>query len=126
MYKHYIAIDKDNYVLRGFSTAFVRPTESDICINKKASRHFELFGMVNPPMRRHDRCPLYKWNGTQVVKVSKSELNKLHKQQQQNAPAPQETLLDQVIADNANLTTQVQEQSQVLDSLIVDVLGRDA
>ena len=41
-YKHYIEIDKDNYITKGFSDAFEKPTEDSICVAENAGRHFNL------------------------------------------------------------------------------------
>ena len=63
MAKHYIVIDQQNRVLRGFSDDFEQPDESAICINEDGGRHFELNGVINPPMVDMFGVPLYKFDG---------------------------------------------------------------
>lgn len=45
--KHYIRV-VDGIVIKGFSDAFEKPLETDICINEKGGRHFEIDGRINP------------------------------------------------------------------------------
>ena len=48
--KHYIRIDTEGRIIKGFSDAFEQPIDGDICINEKGGRHFEMLGVVNPPL----------------------------------------------------------------------------
>ena len=63
MAKHYIVIDETKRVLRGFSDDFEQPTDSAICINEDGGRHFELHGVINPPMTDYNGVLLYKFDG---------------------------------------------------------------
>lgn len=47
--KHYIRTE-NNIVIKGFSDAFEKPLDTDICINTKGGRHFEINGCINPPL----------------------------------------------------------------------------
>jgi len=41
-YKHYIEIDKDNYITKAFSDGLEQPTGGSICVAENAGRHFNL------------------------------------------------------------------------------------
>ena len=74
MAKHYIIIDEAGRILRGFSDDFEQPDASAICINEDGGRHFELDGVINPPMMDYNGVPLYKFDGKQVIERTKLEL----------------------------------------------------
>lgn len=66
--KHYIKLDANNCIIKGFSDAFEQPEETDICINQEGGRHFELLGQVNPSLLDDYGCPEYKFNkDTQTI-----------------------------------------------------------
>ena len=69
MAKHFITTDETWRVLRGFSDDFEQPEASAICINEDGGRHFELDGVINPPMMDYNGVPLYKLDGKQVVDI---------------------------------------------------------
>lgn len=48
--KHYIRINENNIIVKGFSDAFEKPLDTDICINEKGGYQFRLFpdGEENP------------------------------------------------------------------------------
>ena len=75
MAKHYIITHEIGRVLRGFSDDFEQPDASAICINEDGGRHFELDGVVNPPMTDWYGAPLYKFDGKQVIERTKLELD---------------------------------------------------
>lgn len=58
--KHYIRHDEQNRVIKGFSTAFEQPLETDTCTCEDGDRHFEFDGEINPPLFLENRCPKYK------------------------------------------------------------------
>lgn len=60
MYKHYIRHDESSRVIKGFSSAFEQPLQTDICICEDGGRHFEWQGNINPPMYLECGCPKYK------------------------------------------------------------------
>lgn len=59
MNKHYIRLHETN-IIKGFSDAFETPLETDICINEDGGRHFELNGVINPPLQDENGCCLYR------------------------------------------------------------------
>ena len=75
MAKHYIITDELGRILRGFSDDFEQPTDGAICINEDGGRHFELNGVINPPMMDYSGTPLYKFDGGKVVERSQEELD---------------------------------------------------
>lgn len=75
MAKHYIITDESGHVLRGFSDDFEQPTDGAICINEDGGRHFELNGVINPPMTDYNGVPLYKFDGKKVVERTQEEID---------------------------------------------------
>lgn len=73
MAKHYVSVNESGVVLRGFSDDFEQPTENDVCINEDGDRHFELNGVVNPPMADNRGVPLYKLVDGLVVERTDTE-----------------------------------------------------
>lgn len=59
-YKHYIEIDKDNYITKAFSDAFEQPTANSICVAENAGRHFNLDIRNNDGLRK-------QWLDNQIV-----------------------------------------------------------
>ena len=70
-YKHYIRIDEDNNIIKGFSDAFEQPQADDICINEQGGYQFRLEpgGEENPLLYTMDGIPLYRWDGTVVKRT---------------------------------------------------------
>lgn len=66
MAKHYIRIDENTFITHGFSDDIRQHREqlldTDICINETGGRHFTLNGIVNPPLKREDGLPKYKYD----------------------------------------------------------------
>lgn len=86
--KHYIRIREDGCIVDGFSDAFRRPTEEDICINEKGGYQFRLLvtftddtGETRTICTEENPClfewdcmiPLYKWDG-EVLRRSEEEI----------------------------------------------------
>lgn len=71
---HYIQLDDQNRIVKGFSNAFEQPGVTDICINEHGGRHFELNGHINPPLFNNQGITLYKWDGTQVIERTQQEI----------------------------------------------------
>lgn len=65
--KHYIRVDNGT-VVYGFSDAFETSLETDICINENGGRHFELFGVINPPLYNFE-FPIYKYENGKIIKT---------------------------------------------------------
>ena len=66
--KHYIRVDENGCIIKGFSDAFELPEDGDICINQQGGYQFRLFpdGEENPPLRNDDGNLLYRWDGMAV------------------------------------------------------------
>ena len=75
MAKYYVIIDESGRILRGFSDDFEQPDANAICINEDGGRHFELNGVINPPMVDYNGTPLYKLDGGKVVERTQEELD---------------------------------------------------
>lgn len=71
--KHYIRLDTNNRIIKGFSDAFEQPEEQDICINQEGGRHFELLGQVNPLLTNMDGSHLYKYEDGNIVEITEAE-----------------------------------------------------
>ena len=75
--KHYITLDERSCVVNGFSDAFRKPTETDICINEQGGYHFRLFpgGEENPPLFEYQHMiPLYKYESGEIVRRTDEEI----------------------------------------------------
>ena len=74
--KHYIRIDEENRIVKGFSDAFEESQEDDIVIAEQANRHFQLpfKGHVNPPIKTDEGIPLYKYENGEVKTRSEEEI----------------------------------------------------
>lgn len=74
--RHFIEVDENNNIVRGFSDAFVQPTSNSILLTDEGSFHFRLFadGEQNPNLYTMDGMPLYKWDGEQVVARTEDEI----------------------------------------------------
>lgn len=75
--KHYITIDERTRIVNGFSDAFRKPSDTDICINEQGGYQFRLFpgGEENPALFDRDgTTPLYKWENGEVVKRTAQEI----------------------------------------------------
>ena len=86
-YAHYIRKDAESRITHGFSDTFEQPLPGDVCITEQGSYQFRLFpdGEENPPLRDDYGVPLYKWDGTAVVKRTPQEI-------EADRPEPIETL----------------------------------
>lgn len=75
--KHYIAVDGRGRIMDGFSDAFRKPSETDICINEKGGYQFRLFpnGEENPALHEWEHMiPLYKYESGEVKHRSDVEI----------------------------------------------------
>lgn len=70
--KHYIRVE-DTLVVKGFSDAFELPLETDICINEKGGRHFEIDGEINPSLFNENGTHVYRYD-TELRKATDEEL----------------------------------------------------
>lgn len=71
--KHYIRLDTNNSIIKGFSNAFEQPEENEICINQEGSRHFELLGVTNPALTDIDGIHLYKYVDGAIREATEAE-----------------------------------------------------
>jgi hypothetical protein len=71
MYKHYIRLNADNYIIKGFSTVFEQPQPGDICINDDGSYQFRLFpgGTENPMLFDENRDWIYQYINGEIIQV---------------------------------------------------------
>lgn len=74
--KHYITVDGRGRIMDGFSDAFRKPSETDICINEEGGYQFRLFpdGWENPVLIDENRIALYKYDGGDVIKRTLEEI----------------------------------------------------
>lgn len=75
--KHYITVDERGRIVDGFSDAFRKPSDTDICINEQGGYQFRLFpgGEENPfLLERTYMIPLYKYENGTVVKRTEAEI----------------------------------------------------
>ena len=70
--KHYIRVE-DTLVVKGFSDAFETHLETDICINEKGGRHFEIDGVINPTLFKENGTHIYRYD-TELRKATVEEL----------------------------------------------------
>lgn len=92
--KHYIRV-VDGIVTKGFSDAFEEPTETDICINEQGGRHFEIDGVINPPLFDENFCHLYRYDG----ELRKATVKELKAELEANYTEPVPTVEEQLRAD---------------------------
>lgn len=107
---HYIRLDENSYIIKGFSDAFEIPLETDICINEQGGRHFELNGEINPPLKDLIGSHRYKYTGGTVLETSEEERTAENEQTQ--LPSWKETKiteskskLEEYLASNPYLFT---------------------
>lgn len=75
--KHYISVDEQGRIVDGFSDAFRKPSNTDICISEQGGYQFRLFpgGEENPfLLERTYMIPLYKYENGTVVKRTEKEI----------------------------------------------------
>ena len=70
--KHYIRVE-NGIVIKGFSDAFEKPLETDICINERGGRQFKINNVVNPPMRNMNHTHIYRYD-TGLREATQKEL----------------------------------------------------
>ena len=97
-HKHYITVDEQNRIVVGFSDAFCKPDDDDICINEQGGYQFRLYpdGEENPSLTDWDGIPLYKLEDGYPVRRTEEEIEA----DRAELPVPEEppTQLDRVEA----------------------------
>lgn len=76
--KHYITVDQRGRITDGFTDAFRKPAETDICINERGGYQFRLFpgGSENPALFTADKgIPRYKYEDGAVCHRTMEEIN---------------------------------------------------
>ncbi len=74
-FKHYIKIDAKSRIISGWSIgASPYLGEDGICVNADGAYQFEISGVANPPLYTTDGIPIYRWDGSQVVKRTDTEI----------------------------------------------------
>ncbi|MGE4213656.1 MAG: hypothetical protein AB7E42_02610 [Anaerotignaceae bacterium] len=99
--KHYVRLDTDGRIIKGFSDAFEQPIEGDICINEQGGRHFEMFGVVNPPLMNMQGIYIYKYIDEVVMERTPEEI------QADISNLPQSELSDKQKLETAEDTIEV-------------------
>lgn len=93
--KHYIRLDNQSRIVKGFSDLIEQPLETDICINKDASSQFMLLGNQNPPLIDFDRCHLYKYVNSEILETTEAE----KQAELADLPLPEPTETEKLRAD---------------------------
>ena len=93
-HNHYIVTRQDGAVVQAWSDGPLpeEDTENAVCINDKGEYQFELFGMVNPPIRTEDMIPLYRWDGVNVIRRTEDEISAERAAAPMPPPDPSEKL----------------------------------
>lgn len=96
--KHYIRVE-NTLVVKGFSDAFELPLETDICINEKGGRHFEIDGEINPPLYDVRMCHIYRYD-TELRKATDEELEAEWNEIKPEEPITEEDITLDLLADH--------------------------
>ena len=72
--KHYIRVNAEGMIIKGFSDAFEQPIEGDILINEKGGRHFEINGETNPSLFDNNMCHIFRFENNTIRKSTEDEL----------------------------------------------------
>ena len=96
--KHYIRVE-NTLVVKGFSDAFETPLETDICINDKGGRHFEIDGEINPPLFTDNMCHIFRYD-TELRKATAEELEAEWQANNPEEPVTEEDITLDLLADH--------------------------
>lgn len=96
--KHYIRVE-NGLVVKGFSDAFETPSNTDICINKKGGRHFEIDGVINPPLYDEKMCHIYRYD-TELRKATAEEIKSEWQKIKPEEPVTEEDIALDLLADH--------------------------
>lgn len=68
MSKHYIRLREDGAIIKGFSTAFFKSKQGDVCINSKGETLFRLFPELeaDPELSDEYGIPLFEYVGGEI------------------------------------------------------------
>lgn len=71
MHKHYIRLDNENYIIKGFSDICQETIlETDVLLRETDQRHFYIGDYIFNPSLTEDGQPTYKYIDNEIVKVS--------------------------------------------------------
>ena len=73
-YKHYIRLDTENRIIKGFSDAFEQPIDGDICINEQGDMHFKMLGFINPNLENEQNIYIYKYASGSISERTADEI----------------------------------------------------
>lgn len=96
--KHYIRVENEK-VIKGFSDAFENPLETDVCIREKGGRHFEIDGVINPPLYDENMCHIYRYD-TELRKATLEELESERKSIKPKEIVSEEDITLDLLADH--------------------------
>lgn len=80
MSKHYIRLNENNLIIKGFSDDFEQPLDTDICINENGGRHFAFVlsdgseGEINPSLINEFGSYIYKFEDGIVMHLTDTEI----------------------------------------------------
>ncbi len=104
MSRHYIRLDTNNNIIKGFSTDFEQQIQTDICINEDGERQFEINRIVNPTLKNIQGIYLYEYIDNEVV----TKANEVIQQEIYNLPiVVQPPTIENLQAQIFNLTSQL-------------------
>ena len=119
--KHYIRVE-NGIVTKGFSSAFETPLDTDICINEKGGRHFEINGVINPPMFDERFCHIYRYDENGLRKATQEELDAEYAANYVEPEPTEDELQWQAITD---VEIAQMEYEQALTDLEIEVLANE-
>lgn len=97
--KHYVTVGQDGAITDAWSDGPNpgKDTAGAICINEKGGYQFRFSpdGEENPPLYDMNGIPLYKWDGSQVVKRTEEEIE----EERAAIPDPPPSAQEQLRAD---------------------------
>lgn len=118
MSKHYIRIDQNNRIIKGFSDDFEEPMETDICINEDGGRHFEFLGNINPTLINSEYIYIYKYENGEVLQRTENEIEQdlatLHEASQNESVLSIEDLKRQLQEDKIQTQLAIAELASSL------------
>ena len=80
MYKHYIRLDENNFVIKGYSDAFENYKDGDILIYEgdRYRQFFLLDHICNPNIINDERVPQFKYENN-IVRLATDEEKAIYK-----------------------------------------------
>ncbi|GAU79497.1 hypothetical protein [Fusibacter sp. 3D3] len=119
---HYIRLNEQSHIIKGFSDAFEIPLETDICICKEGVRHFELNGVVNLSLFDFNNVPKYKYVEGEILETTEEERQVYLSSSPQPDPTAQDimaTQITQLMLENAEKEDQLQTLANQVTELML-------